>query len=94
MELGQASYFKSLEYRQLSAQEADAANGAIAAELGASPQTVVDAYSLTAIDAQGRTQVVNFVRSEANVRLGTFWGWSCPSPCAKPQIFMGFRPES
>jgi hypothetical protein len=74
-------------------QEAEAANGAIAAELGAKPAAVADAYSLTAIDAQGRTQVVNFVRSEANVRLGNFWGWSCASPCVKPEIFMGFKPR-
>lgn len=91
-EAGHKHYFKSLEFRQLSPQEAEAANAALAKEIGAKPQAVADAYSLSLVDAQGRSQTVNFVRAEANIRLGTFWGWLCSSPCGKPEIFMGFKP--
>ncbi len=91
-ELSHKSYFKSIEFRQLSAQEAEAANTALAAALGAKPQQVADAFTLVLVDALGRTQTTNFVRAEANIRLGTFWGWSCTSPCAKPEIFMGLKP--
>lgn len=85
------NYFKSLSFQQLSPEEAESANLLIAGELGAKPQKVTDAYTLEVIDAQGRKQMVNFVRSEANIRLGTFWGWACTSPCIKPEVFMGFR---
>jgi hypothetical protein len=91
-ESGHENYFKTLEFRQLSPQEAESANAAIAAELGAKAQQVADAYTLVVVDARGRTQTTNFVRAEANVRLGTFWGWSCTSPCSKPEVFMGFKP--
>jgi hypothetical protein len=87
------NYFKSLEFRQLSSEEAEQANATLAAELGAKAQAVTDAYTLVLVDVRGRTQVVNFVRGEANIRLGSFWGWSCTSPCAKPQVFMGFKPR-
>ena len=86
------NYFKSIEFRQLSPQEAEAANSALAAALGAKPQQVADAFTLVLVDALGRSQTTNFVRAEANIRLGTFWGWSCTSPCAKPEVFMGFKP--
>jgi len=89
---GHKSYFRALEFRHLAGQEADAANALLATELGAQPQTVEDAYALSVTDAQGRVQLINFIRSSANVRLGTFWGWACESPCSKPVIFMGFRP--
>jgi hypothetical protein len=92
-ESGHGNYFKTLEFRQLSPQEADAANAALATELGAKAQQVADAYTLLVVDARGRTQNINFVRAEANIRLGTFWGWSCSSPCSKPEIFMGFQPK-
>jgi hypothetical protein len=91
-ESGHENYFKTLEFRQLSPQEAESANAALAVELGAKAQQVADAYTLVVIDASGRTQTTNFVRAEANVRHGTFWGWSCASPCSKPEVFMGFRP--
>jgi hypothetical protein len=92
-ESGHQNYFKTLDFRQLSPQETEAANAALAAELGAKPQQVADAYNLVVVDAQGRTQNINFVRAEANIRLGTFWGWSCSSPCEKPEVFMGFKPR-
>ncbi len=92
-ESGHENYFKSLEFRQLAPREAEQANAMLAAELGASAQPVADAYALVLVDVRGRTQVVNFVRSEANVRLGNFWGWSCTSPCAKAQVFMGIKPR-
>lgn len=92
-ESGHENYFKTLEFRQLAPQEADVANAALAAELGAEAQQVADAYTLIVVDALGRTQNINFVRAEANIRLGTFWGWLCTSPCAKPEIFMGFKPK-
>jgi len=92
-ESGHGNYFKSLEFRQLSLQEAEEANAALAVELGAKAQAVVDAYTLLLVDARGRTQTVNFVRTESNIRLGNFWGWSCTSPCTKPQVFMGFKPR-
>jgi hypothetical protein len=92
-ESGHQNYFKTLEFRQLSLQEAEVANAALATELGAKPQQVADAYTLVVVDAQGRTQSINFIRAEANIRLGTFWGWSCTSPCEKPEIFMGFKPR-
>lgn len=91
-ETGHENYFKTLEFRQLSPQEAESANAALAAELGAKAQQVVDAFTLVAVDARGRSQTTNFIRAEANVRLGTFWGWSCTSPCSKPEVFMGFKP--
>ncbi len=91
-ESGHENYFKTLEFRQLSPQEAETANAALAAELGAKAQMVADAYTLVVVDARGRTQTTNFIRAEANVRLGTFWGWSCTSPCSKPEVFMGFKP--
>lgn len=86
-------YFKSIEFRQLSSDEAEQANAMLAAVLGAKPQPVAEAYKLVLVDVQGRTQVVNFVRGEANMRLGNFWGWSCAEPCATPQIFMGIKPR-
>jgi len=92
-ESAQNNYFKSLSFRQLSQLEAESANALLAKEMGANPQKVADAFSLEVTDAQGRKQVVNFIRAEANVRLGTFWGWSCTSPCVKPEIFMGFNPK-
>lgn len=92
-ESGHENYFKSLEFRQLAQEEAEQANALLAAELGAKAQPVTDAYTLVLVDVRGRTQVVNFVRSEANIKLGSFWGWSCTSPCVKPQVFMGFKPK-
>lgn len=92
-ESGHDNYFKSVEFRQLAPDEAEQANARLAAELGAKPQPVAEAYTLVLIDVQERTQVVNFVRGEANVRLGNFWGWSCTASCEKPQVFMGIRPR-
>ncbi len=91
-ESGHENYFKTLEFRQLSPQEAESANAALVAELGAKAQQVTDAYTLIVIDARGRSQTTNFIRAEANLRLGTFWGWSCTSPCSKAEVFMGFKP--
>jgi len=93
VESGHKHYFKSMEFRQLGVEEAGAANAALAAALGAKAQPVADAYTLALVDAQGRIQTVNFVRSEPNIRLGTFWGWACGSPCYEPQVFMGFKPR-
>ena len=87
------NYFKELSFRQFTQPEAELANALLSKELGANPQKVADAFSLELTDAQGRKQVVNFIRTEANVRLGTFWVWSCASPCVKPEIFMGFNPK-
>jgi len=92
-ESGHANHFRSVELKQLGAEEAAAANGAIAAALGAKPQPVADAHRLTLVDAQGRIQTVDFVRSEANVRLGTFWGIACGSPCTDAQVFAAFKPQ-
>jgi hypothetical protein len=92
-ESAQNNYFKALTFRQLSQEEAEAANALLASELGAKPQKVADAYTLEVADARGGKQVVNFIRAEANVRLGTFWGWACASPCTKPEVFMGFSPK-
>ena len=91
-EIGHSSYFTSIEFRKLSQPEAEEANQALAMSLGVKPQLVTDAYVLAVTDNQGRGQTVNFVRSEANVRLGSFWGWSCSVPCTAPVVFMGFRP--
>lgn len=91
---GHADHFKSLEFSQLSVREAEEANAALAAQLGAEPQTVADAYVLLLRDARGGTQAVHFVRTEANIKLGNFWGWACGFPCVKPQVFMAFKPRS
>ena len=91
-EVGHSSYFTSIEFHKLSQPEAEEANKALATSLGAKPQLVSDAYVLAVTDNQGRVQTVNFVRSEANVRLGSFWGWSCSVPCTAPVVFMGFKP--
>ncbi len=91
MESGHDQYFKSIEFRQLSSDEAEKANAMLAAALGATPQPLAEAYNLVLLDVQGRTQVVNFVRGEANMRLGNFWGWSCSEPCATPQVFMAIK---
>lgn len=91
-ESGHKNYFNSLDFRQLSPEEADAANAVLAKALGAQPQSVADAFALTLIDAQGRSQTINFVRAAANIRLGNFWGWVCSSPCVRPEVFMGFKP--
>jgi hypothetical protein len=93
VESGHDQYFKSIEFRQLSSDEAEQANAMLATSLGAKPQPVAEAYRLVLVDVQGRTQVVNFVRGEANMRLGNFWGWSCSEPCATPQVFMGIKPR-
>lgn len=91
-EVGQSSFFASIEFRKLSQLEAEEANQALAASLGAKPQPVADAYALVATDNTGRAQTVRFVRSEANVRIGNLWGWSCSAPCTAPTVFMAFKP--
>jgi hypothetical protein len=91
---GHGDHFKFLEFKQLSAPEAEEANAALAAQLGAKPQVVADAYVLLLRDARGRAQAIHFVRTEANVRLGNLWGWACEYPCVKPQVFMAFKPRS
>ncbi|MBW8371522.1 MAG: hypothetical protein K0M66_11225 [Thiobacillus sp.] len=91
-EVGHSSYFTLVEFRKLSQHEAEEANQALSASLGAKPQAVSDAYLLTATDNGGRVQTIHFVRSEANVRIGNLWGWSCSVPCSAPTVFMAFRP--
>lgn len=92
-ESAEKNYFKSLSFWQLSQEDAESANLLLASELGVKPQKVADAYALEVVDAQGRKQSINFIRSEANIRLGTFWGWACASPCVKAEVFMGFSPK-
>jgi hypothetical protein len=92
-ESGHAHHFKSIDFDQLTPEEAVAANEALAAALGAKAQPVAQAYRLTLVDAQGRVQTVNFVRTEANVRLGNFWGMVCEMPCKTPEVFMGIKPQ-
>lgn len=91
-EVGHSSHFTSIEFRKLSQSEAEEANQTLAASLGAKPQAVADAYLLTATDSANRVQTIHFVRSEANVRIGNLWGWSCSLPCSAPTIFMAFKP--
>lgn len=91
-EVGQSNYFASIEFRKLPQPEAEEANQTLAASLGAKPQPVADAYVMAATDNTGRVQTVHFVRSEANVRIGSLWGWSCLVPCAAPTVFMAFKP--
>ena len=91
-EVGQSVYFASIEFRKLPQPEAEEVNKTLAASLGAKPQSVADAYVMTATDNTGRVQTVNFVRSEANIRIGNLWGWSCSAPCAAPTVFMAFKP--
>lgn len=91
-EVGQSSYFTTIEFRKLSQPEAEEANNSLASSLGAKTQPVADAYALTTKDNTGRVQTVHFVRSEANARLGNLWAWACTEPCTKPTIFMAFKP--
>jgi hypothetical protein len=91
VESGHDQYFRLIEFHQLAADEAELANSKLAAALGAKPQPVAEAYRLALVDVQGRTQIVNFIRGEANMRLGNYWGWSCSEPCASPQIFMAIK---
>ncbi len=91
-EASYSNYFTAIEFRKLSQSEAEEANQTIATSLGAKPQSVSDAYVLTATDNQGRVQTVNFVRTEANIRIGNMWGWSCSVPCTAPTVFMAFKP--
>jgi hypothetical protein len=90
---GQADHFTYLEFKQLSPQEADEANAALAEQLGAKPQVVADAYVLLLRDVRGQAQAVHFVRTDANLKLGNLWGWACGYPCVKPQVFMAFKPR-
>jgi hypothetical protein len=92
-ESGNDHYFKSIEFRQLPQTEAEHANALLATALGAKPQPVAEAYSLVLQDEQDRTRIINFVRGEANVRLGNYWGWTCTEPCVNPQIFFGIKPR-
>jgi hypothetical protein len=91
---GHADHFTSIDFKQLTQAEAEEANAALAAQLGAKPQAVADAYVALLRDARGNAHAVHFVRTAANVKLGTFWAWACGYPCTSPQVFMGFRPGS
>lgn len=89
---GHADHFSKIEFQELSAQEAREANNALASSLGAKPQPVADAFELLVTSAKGQRQIVIFVRTEANLRLGNMWGWACSDPCQEPTVFMGFKP--
>jgi len=91
-EVGQLSYFTTIEFHKLSQPEAEEANQVLTSSLGTKPQSVADAYLLTVKDNAGRVQTVHFVRSEANVRIGNLWAWTCTEPCTSPTIFMAFKP--